>query len=203
MKFEKKLYSIVLAVAMLFALVLPASAKSDDETANIYIAIVDGYDKAVSEAEFFTIKEQIKNGTLDKEAFIESALKNRSSIEVSYFPVEIVAASPVPQATTYSLTKNTIKAKTTTKYTATSGTGFYIKDDGSILMEATFATTPKNSTVSGQIFPDGKVLATKAIPSKKIRVGIAISGTGEYSVNVTNGDSANLVMNSGSITVST
>ena len=99
MKFEKKLYSIVLAVAMLFALVLPASAKSDDETANIYIAIVDGYDKAVSEAEFFTIKEQIKNGTLDKEAFIESALKNRSSIEVSYFPVEIVAASPVPRAT--------------------------------------------------------------------------------------------------------
>ena len=74
MKFEKKLYSIVLAVAMLFALVLPASAKSDDETANIYIAIVDGYDKAVSEAEFFTIKEQIKNGTLDKEAFIEEIL---------------------------------------------------------------------------------------------------------------------------------
>ena len=101
MKFEKKLYSIVLAVAMLFALVLPASAKKNDETANIYIAIVDGYDKAVSEAEFFTIKEQIKNGTLDKEAFIESALKNRSSIEVSYFPVEIVAASPVPRATTF------------------------------------------------------------------------------------------------------
>ena len=34
MKFEKKLYSIVLAVAMLFALVLPASAKSDDEPAS-------------------------------------------------------------------------------------------------------------------------------------------------------------------------
>lgn len=73
------------------------------------------------------------------------------------------------------MTKNTIKAKTATKYTATSGTGFYIKDDGSILMEATFATTPKNSTVSGQIFPDGKVLATKAIPSKKSELELRLA----------------------------
>ncbi|MEG1993641.1 MAG: hypothetical protein RR048_01900 [Oscillospiraceae bacterium] len=104
---------------------------------------------------------------------------------------------------TYNLSKKTIRSGYVVTYKATSNSGFAINGDGIITVDFNFNSTPNNTVLFSREYPSGSKSNTVKINKKSFSTAIIFTGTGQYTVNIQNNDTSDLILNSGTIEVTT
>lgn len=213
-KFKKSLMAIVLVVAVIFA-AIPAYAvdytKSTDEMTmrekvwyalghepDHYFVLLDGGAVEVSEEEFYTIADKLKNDTFDDAKYAQRVNRSwateESTLYEEYYDFTTHSVSSTRAGVTETITPHTIKANTFMWY----GDGYYMKKEGLLTFQISFSAKPTNA--NAVLKEDGKQTKSSNIGLANYSTAYIAGKEATYNPGVENLASSSISVTGGEIT---